>query len=708
LLRAERFIRLYSRSIALTTLLVAAPGFVLPTPTSVSTDPAPGLSTGVVVHPFRDDTKRALIVAISDYGPPPVHPETGEELRGYRALNAANDVPLVRTALERQGFAPENIRVIQDAEADVEGIRNALKDLVRDTDEGDVVVIHYSGHGHRITNDDPDVDDEVDGYDEVLVPYGAPDDFYEGYDGELHLRDDELGAFVLELRRKVGREGNVTVLIDACHSGTATRGSGDLPARGSVSPLGPPARTAGPVDGAEDGTGIDEAALPRTRGGSDEELGSYVVFSAASQRQVAFETWDIDGKTKVGSLSYAIARTLPEAAPGTTYRTLFANITRALSGKVTQTPQMEGSIDTQVFSNRLTQQFPYVVVDSVLDGTVTLRAGTLLGLNPGTRLVVHDIGTPRPDPTSAAAVVRVVAATSSEATAEVEEGTLTGAHTEAWAFVTERTYGDLGLRVALDASLSSRDREGLSQRLTETGIIDLVDEGPDVRIRDRDGLPEALTVPDDLRIAIGAQRVVSAVEDYARNRYLRRLSFDTEDVDVVFELSPVELEEDRLGRVRCADPDWDPAAHGARSLGGDQWSLAEGDTYRLRVRNVGRRRAFVALLDLEPTGPITVLRPAEDEAPSSYELEPDAEIDLGCYQIGDAAGVEVLKLFATREPQDFRAMFETRGTRGASGGDLTELEAIVASSYASTRSSEVRQPRGTATTRSISIRIEGR
>jgi len=654
----------------------------------------------------RDGGKRALIIAISDYGPPPRHPETGEELRGYRTLNAKNDVPLVRSALEHQGFDPADIRVIQDEEADVEGIRSELRDLVRATDNGDVVVVHYSGHGHRITNDNPQDDDEVDGYDEVLVPYGAPDDFYEGYDGSLHFRDDEVGAFVLELRRKVGRDGNVTLLIDACHSGTATRGSSDLPARGSATPLGPPARSSGPVDETSNGTGMEEAAGVRTRGGGEEELGSYVVFSAASQRQVAFETFDVDGKTKVGSLSYAIARTLPELAPGTTYRALFAGLTQALSGKVTQTPQMEGTVDAQVFSNRLTQQFPYIVVDSIDDDGVFLDGGTLLGLNAGTRLTVYPLGTPRPGEASELARLRVVEATSLRAVAEVEEGGLSADRVGAWAFVTQRTYGDLALRVRIDPALPQRDRDGLSERLTETGIIEIVDESADVFIQDRDGLPEARTVPEELSIAIGAARVVAGVEDYARNRYLRRLSFDTEDIDVVFELSPVDLEEDRLGRVRCADPVWDPGVHGPRDLGGGQWSLAEGDTYRLRARNLGRRRAFIAVLDLEPKGPITVLRPAEDEAPSSYELERDAVMDLGCYQIGDAAGVEVLKLFATREPQDFRAMFETRGTRGASGDDLTALEAVVASTYSSTRSSQVSQPEGAATTRSISILID--
>lgn len=344
-----------------------------------------GALTGTSPVHAQDGRKIALIIAISDYGTPPNHPETGEPLRAYRPLNAKNDIPLVRGALEHQGFLPGDIRVLQDADADAAGIREAFRRLIRDTKDGDVVVLHYSGHGHRLTNDNPEEDNEVDGYDELLVPYGAPDEFYEGYDGSLHIRDDELGELVARLRQRAGPRGNVTVFLDACYSGTGTRGEAELPARGSADPLGPPSRVVGVAGqrgtaAAVGGTGVDQAPGPRTRGG-DDELASFAVFSAASQRQVAYETWDIDGKTKVGSLSYAIARTLPDAAPGTTYRALFAAITRSLSGKVMQNPQMEGTADRQLFSNRLTQQLPYVTVDAVDEASVSLAGGSLLGLN---------------------------------------------------------------------------------------------------------------------------------------------------------------------------------------------------------------------------------------------------------------------------------------------------------------------------------------
>ena len=46
----------------------------------------------------------------------------------------------------------------------------------------------------------------------------------------------------------------------------------------------------------------------------------------------------VDGRTRVGSLSYAIARALPTAGPGTTNRALFAAITRSLSGVQEECP----------------------------------------------------------------------------------------------------------------------------------------------------------------------------------------------------------------------------------------------------------------------------------------------------------------------------------------------------------------------------------
>lgn len=671
-----------------------------------------GQAEALSLAPQSDEGRKlALIIAISDYGDPGLSPVTGEPMRPYRKLNAMNDIPLVRGALEIQGFREENIRVVQDADADAAGMREAFRWLVREADEGDVVVFHYSGHGHRMTNDNPDEDEETDGYDELLVPYGAHDEFYDGYDGSLHIRDDEVGELLARLRQKVGPAGNVTFFLDACHSGTATRGGEELAARGSAEPLGPPRGGVG--DLSDIGTGMDMGSTTGTRGGGDDELAPFAVFSAASQRQVAYETYDVDGKTRVGSLSYALARTLAKAAPGTTYRALFAEITRTLAGKVRQTPQVEGTLDAQLFSNRLSPQAPYVEVDTVVveDGMVALGGGSIMGLNVGTQLMVHEVGASGADPETALATISVVESTPLEAIAEIIEGSLDSGAVGAWAFVTKRTFGDLATRVQLDPELRDTDREGLVRVLGELGIIEFVENTPDVFVSPGDGMVTAYTMGDSLVLARGAVDVVRVIENFARSQYLRRLDFRSEDFRASLDLSPTELERDRLRRVTgCSEPEWDSAMKSAKYMGGGQWRMAPGDAYHLRVTNTGERRAFIALLDLLPRGDISVLRPREDEPASAYELEPGATMELGCYLIGDETGYETLKLFATAEPQDFRAMFETRGTRGSAGdGDLSALEQVMSRSFSNTRSGEVGASGGLATTVAVQIHvIEGR
>ena len=655
--------------------------------------------------------KLALIIAISDYGEPGPNPLTREPMRRYRHLNSQNDVPLIRGVLEVQGFRGENTRVLQDADADAEGIRAAFRRLEREAGEGDVVVLHFSGHGHRMTNDNPEEDEESDGYDELLVPYGAHDEFYEGYDGSLHIRDDEVGELLAGLRRKVGTTGNVTFFMDACHSGTVTRGGEELAARGSAEPLGPPGGGVG--DMSDVGTGMEVASTAGTRGGGGDGLAPFAVFSAASQRQVAYETYDVDGETRVGSLSYALACTLPKAAPGTTYRALFAEITRALSGKVRQTPQMEGTIDAQLFSNRLSPQTPYIEVDTVMPdgGIVALGGGSLVGVNVGTQLLVHEVGASRPDSETALATISVVESGPLQALAEVVEGSLDAGAIGTWAFVTHRTFGDLATRVQLDPSLRDADREGLLRVLGGLGIIEFVQNTSDVFVSPGDGLVTAYTMADSLVLARGAVDVVRVIENFARNQYLRRLDFQSDDFEASLDLSPVGLERDLLRRVTgCSEPDWENAANSSKYMGGEQWRMAVGDAYRLQIRNTGARRAFIALLDLMPRGDIHILRPREDEPASAYELEPGATMDLGCYLIGEETGYETLKLFVTAEPQDFRGMFETGGTRGsAAANNLSALERVMYRSYSSTRSGEVGAPGGDATTVAVQIQvIEGR
>ena len=64
-------------------------------------------------------TKRALVVAVADY----------PDASGYSDLTADNDVPLIVQALAAQGFAEDDLVVLQDAAATRDGILDALDAL---------------------------------------------------------------------------------------------------------------------------------------------------------------------------------------------------------------------------------------------------------------------------------------------------------------------------------------------------------------------------------------------------------------------------------------------------------------------------------------------------------------------------------------------------------------------------------------------------
>jgi len=87
----------------------------------------------------------------------------------------------------------------------------AIQSLVRNSRSGDVVFVHFSGHGGRVKDQDRD---EEDGFDECLVPVNFKS-------AGLIVDDDLYTALVGPMARGV----TVTCLMDCCHSGTVL----DLP-----------------------------------------------------------------------------------------------------------------------------------------------------------------------------------------------------------------------------------------------------------------------------------------------------------------------------------------------------------------------------------------------------------------------------------------------------------------------------------------------
>lgn len=151
--------------------------------------------------------RRALVIGLGEQQDP-----------AWARINGDKDVPLITGMLRANGFS--HITTLVNSRASKNAIVNAMNTLVNDSRPGDIVYIHFSGHGQRMTDLDGDEDD---GWDEAWIPYDACLAYGPGDRGEKHLSDDEIAVILGRLRRKVGAEGTIAVVVDACHSGQSTR-----------------------------------------------------------------------------------------------------------------------------------------------------------------------------------------------------------------------------------------------------------------------------------------------------------------------------------------------------------------------------------------------------------------------------------------------------------------------------------------------------
>ena len=161
-------------------------------------------------------TKRALVIGLGE-----------QQDKAWNKINGDKDVPLVQAMLKNAGF--KSVMTLINRQATKAGVVWAFKRMTASCKHGDVVYIHYSGHGQQMT----DVhNDEKDGLDECWIPYDACRKASATYHGEKHLTDDELNVYLNAIRNKIGAKGKLLVVIDACHSGDGTRGEDDEIVRG--------------------------------------------------------------------------------------------------------------------------------------------------------------------------------------------------------------------------------------------------------------------------------------------------------------------------------------------------------------------------------------------------------------------------------------------------------------------------------------------
>lgn len=270
--------------------------------------------------PANAQTARALLVAIDKY----------PEYSGWNEIHATNDIKIILPMLKRQGFLSGNIKTLTDQQASKKVIVKAIKQLASDTRPGDHIYIHFSCHGQQMADDN---NDEGDKLDEALIPYDAPMRYSKGvYEGHNHLRDDELGLLLDDIRRKAGDKGSVVLTLDACHSGTGDRDHEDgIYVRGTTYLFAPPDFIAPPAAGSL------LTDKPRTLPGA----ASLTVIAACMPDQLNYEYRAEPDGSYYGSLSYALCDVLINGIPMP-----FTAFRSALEQRITELRPPRGKIQT--------------------------------------------------------------------------------------------------------------------------------------------------------------------------------------------------------------------------------------------------------------------------------------------------------------------------------------------------------------------------
>jgi metacaspase-1 len=267
--------------------------------------------------------KKAVLIGINKYRIP------GADLRG-----CVNDVKNVSSVLTRfYGFPKKNLTILTDLKATKKAMESAIHRLIANAKKGDILLLHYSGHGSNVPDDNGD---EADNRDEILCPTDL--------DWRDPLRDDWMRVEFDKLPAGV----SLTVIMDCCHSGTNTRAlpQPDAPRieRFLPCPLDLMASESGRVlkDGIRTSLHRRVPKIGKKRDVVHARIPE-VLITGCRDTQTSADAYM--GGTYNGALTYSLCAVLKEAKGKIPYSDLHERTVQKLKrGRFDQVPQLEGQL----------------------------------------------------------------------------------------------------------------------------------------------------------------------------------------------------------------------------------------------------------------------------------------------------------------------------------------------------------------------------
>jgi hypothetical protein len=309
----------------------------------------------------------ALLVGINDY------PEPSRPLGG-----CVNDVLAMKSYLEVRtgsegGLALETLI---DAEATRERVIATFRSHLGGAGTGDVALFFYAGHGSQESAPLKLAEMEPDGLCETLRLHDSRQP------GQWDLADKELAVLIAEVAQ---RGPHVVVILDSCHSGSATRvdeKARQVAARKEPRPL-------------ETYWFWNESELPSALGlaGGWRVLpyGRHVLLTACEDYQLARECISPTGE-KRGLFSYFLLDTLSGLTGAVTYRDLFKQVQALVTNsRPDQTPQAEGDLGRLLLDGAVAARRATYFVRRRAGGW-DMDAGAVHGIQAGAELAVFRFG----------------------------------------------------------------------------------------------------------------------------------------------------------------------------------------------------------------------------------------------------------------------------------------------------------------------------
>lgn len=591
--------------------------------------------------------KHALVIAIGDY------PEEGK----WPDISSANDVIHVEATLAKLGFQEKNIIKVLDAEATRHGILTAFSVIQNRLKLGDIVYIHFSGHGQQIVDQNGD---EIDLLDEAIVPYDSPMLFDEGvYEGGQLIRDDEIGVITTKMRELCGSDGQLILILDSCHSGTGVRGMGK--ARGTDKIMGPA--------NFRNNTAQTETSQS-LEGIQNNGLAPIASFYGSSPRELNYETRD-EQLRPVGSLSFAITSVLSNMTIAYSFEEIFDRVKMNMkSTSPRQNPQYEGPKNVRIFDGSTIASNDRFKVSKVMDKqTLQVDMGTISDVYVGTTVELFSVDNQKVIGTG---VVTNALLTSSivqlDSPIDIFENQLFQVH------IKEKSFAPMSVGMT-DMLKSNSAWRSTIENLYGMPMIKKLDDCSDICAIEKD---DALTfVSKDGQIIYQEssppgnpvkthKKIVDALRAHMQSSFLRSYHHEKSSFDFSLKINIVDC--DNITSVKNVNPE----------------VVKVGDCIQFEITNEGISGAYFSLLDIQPDNLINLVIPAVELGYTANEYYLDAgETYATNYkiEIAQPLGEETLKLVLSKNPLQLHTIISTQGKSTRGIGDMTNFEKIMVSTF---------------------------